>query len=226
MNRFIHGTARAIAESFHLPEPILEIGSYQVEDADRGFDLRRLFPGKAYTGLDFRSGPGVDCVADVEALPFPAASFGTVLAFNTFEHVRRFWIGFEEVRRILRPDGVFVVSVPFHFHVHAHPNDYWRFTPEAMDSLLESYPQRVLGWHGPVKRMENVWGVAFREQARLPGAEDLAAYRRRMAEYAREPVSWKRRLGCRLGKLMFGGKPFGSILERDRWTVEVRGRAA
>src|SRR5262249_3759268 len=133
MNQLLRGVIRAIVESFHLPEPILEIGSYQVKGQPGMIDLRGLFPGKAYTGLDFRAGPGVDCVASVEALPQADVSVGTVLALSTFEHVQRFWVGFSEVERVLRPDGVFVVALPFYFHVHAYPSDYWRFTPEALD---------------------------------------------------------------------------------------------
>src|SRR5688572_12242732 len=147
MNRFLRGTMQAIAESFHLPEPILEIGSYQVEGQTDLVNLRSLFPGKAYTGVDFRAGPGVDCVASVEELPQKDASVGTVLALSTFEHVQKFWLGFKEIERVLRPDGVVVVSTPFYLHVHAYPNDYWRFTPEALDFLLQSYPTRLLGSH-------------------------------------------------------------------------------
>ena len=51
----------------------------------------------ARADADFRPGPGVDCVADVENLPQPDASVGTVIALSTFEHVRRFWLGFREV---------------------------------------------------------------------------------------------------------------------------------
>jgi SAM-dependent methyltransferase len=226
MNRFLHGTMRAIAESFQLPEPILEIGSYQVEGQAELINLRSLFPGKDYTGVDFRAGPGVDCVASVENLPQPDASVGTVLALSTFEHVQKFWLGFREVERVLRPDGVFVVAAPFYFHVHAYPNDYWRFTPEALDFLLESYPTRLLGWHGPKKRMANVWAVGFREQTRLPTAADLEKYRERMRLYARDPLPWHRRLRYQAGRLLCGRGAFAPQLDRDRWEVECRGRAA
>jgi SAM-dependent methyltransferase len=226
MNRFLRGMVRAVAESFHLPGPVLEIGSYQVEGQAELIDLRGLFPGKPYTGVDFRPGPGVDCVASVEALPQADASVGTVLALSAFEHVRRFWVGFEEVRRVLRPDGVFVLCSPFYFHVHAYPSDYWRFTPEAFDFLLADYPTRLLGWNGPERRMAQVWAVAFREQARVPTTDDLSRYRERMAAYAREPLPWHRALRYRLGRLIAGRRPFAPHLDRDRWAVEVRGKAA
>lgn len=226
MNQFLHGVIRAIAESFHLPEPILELGSYQVEGQTDLINLRGLFPGRAYTGVDFRAGPGVDCVANVEALPQKSASVGTVIALSTFEHVQRFWVGFEEAARVLRPDGVLIVASPFYFHVHAYPNDYWRFTPEALDFLLERYPLRILGWHGPERRMANAWAVAFGEQARLPTAGDLARYRALLKAYAREPLAWHRRLRYQVGRLFCGRRPFAPHLDRERWAIECRGRAA
>ena len=131
MNLFLHGVARAITETFTLPEPILEIGSYHVEGQDDGVELRNLFPGRDYTGVDMRPGPGVDCVANVENLPQATGSVGTVVSMSTFEHVRRFWKGFDEVRRVLRPDGVFVVACPFFFRILNYPYDYWRFTPKS-----------------------------------------------------------------------------------------------
>ncbi|MBA4066007.1 MAG: methyltransferase type 11 [Isosphaera sp.] len=225
MNRFVRGVARAMVESFDLPGPVLEVGSYQVAGQQDLIDLRGLFPGREYTGVDFRPGPGVDLVADVEALPLPTGSVGTVVAFSVFEHVRRFWKGFEEVRRVLRPDGAFLVCTPFYFHVHAFPSDYWRFTPEAFDALLESYPTRVLGWHGPDRRPLNVWAAAFREAAKAPTEWQFADYRRRLGEYAREPLGWGRRVRFGLGRVLCGRRPFAPHLDRERWRTEVR-RAA
>jgi SAM-dependent methyltransferase len=226
MNRFLRGMMQAVAESFYLPEPILEIGSYQCEGQGDLINLRSLFAGKQYVGLDFRAGPGVDCVASVEALPQRDASVGTVLALSTFEHVQQFWRGFDEVHRVLRPDGVFVVASPFYFHVHAYPNDYWRFTPEALDFLLEPYRVRILGWHGPPRRMANVWAIAFREQSRLPGPDELARYQASMKRHAREPLAWHRRLRFELGRLLCGRRPFAPHLDRQRWQIERRDRAA
>src|SRR5205823_9415180 len=87
MNRFLHGVTRAVAETFALPGPILEVGSFQVAGQEDIANLRSLFPAQEYLGIDVRPGPGVDLVADVEALPQADASVGTVIAMNTFEHV-------------------------------------------------------------------------------------------------------------------------------------------
>ena len=149
MNHFLHGVARAVAETFDLPEPILEIGSYQVPGQEAIADLRTLFPGKEYIGVDARAGPGVDCIADVEALPYDDSSVGSVIAMSTFEHVPRFWRGFDEIFRVLRPHGVLLVSCPFYFYIHNHPCDYWRFTPEQFEqyqALLRAYAHEPQRW--------------------------------------------------------------------------------
>jgi SAM-dependent methyltransferase len=225
MNQFLHGVVRAVAESFDLPGPVLEVGSYQVDGQERLINLRTLFPGRDYVGVDFRAGPGVDCVASVEALPQPAASVGTVVAVSTFEHVRYFWRGFDEVYRVLRPDGVLLVACPFYFHQHGFPSDYWRFTPQALELLLARYPSRLLGWHGAARRPANVWAVGFRENHQPPTAEQYECYRRLLERYAREPLPWGRKLRYRIGRLICGRRPFAPHLDRERWETELQ-RAA
>src|SRR5438876_9081395 len=117
MNQFLNGVARAVSEAFHFSGPVLEIGSYQVKGQEDIAELRGWFRARPYVGVDMRPGPGVDQVADVESLPYAAGSIGTVIALSTFEHVERFWRGFEEIFRILRPDGALFVSCPFSFHI-------------------------------------------------------------------------------------------------------------
>jgi SAM-dependent methyltransferase len=217
MNAFLRGVVRAVAETFPLPEPILEIGSYRVPGQERLADLRSLFPDREYVGLDARPGPGVDVVGDVEQLPHPDGSVGTVLAICTFEHVKRFWKGFDEIRRVLRPDGALLVACPFYFYIHDHPSDYWRFTPEALGVLLEPYPSQIVGWHGPVKRPANVWALAFRENRPTITAEQHARYQSLMHRYARQPMKLSRRLRYEAGRLLFGPRPFVPYLENGRW---------
>lgn len=222
MNHFLNGVARAVAETFDLPGPILEIGSYQVVGQEEIADLRVLFPGKPYQGVDVRPGPGVDGVADVEDLPHADASVGTVIAMNTFEHVPRFWRGFEEVYRVLRPDGALLVSCPFYFHVHSYPSDYWRFTPEALELLLEAYPSRIVGWHGPARRPAGVWALAFREDRLGITPQQFDRYQTLLDRYARQPLGWGRQVRYRLGRWLCGRRPFAPYLDRDHWETVCR----
>ena len=50
--------------------------------------------------------------ASCTRLPLPAASFDTVVSFETLEHVEAQQAFLDEVARVLAPDGVFVLSCP------------------------------------------------------------------------------------------------------------------
>lgn len=224
MNKLLRGVVEATREVFHLPEPILEVGSLQVDDhgSQDLINLRDIFKGKDYLGIDFRPGKGVDQVANVEKLPFADNTFGTVLALSTFEHVKHFWLGFAEVGRVLKPGGAFLVACPFHFHVHAYPSDYWRFTPEALESLLEgTFSEAILGWHGAERRMANVWALAYKAggpKRICPNTE--GQYREALYDCAKEPLPFGRRLRYGLAALVAGRRPVAPWLDREK--IDIR----
>ncbi len=216
MNAVMRGLVRAVAETFTLPGPILEIGSYQVPGQEAVADLRSLFPGRSFLGVDVRAGRGVDLLANVESLPYADGSVGTILAISTLEHVPRFWRAFDEIHRVLRPDGALLVACPFYFQRHDHPNDYWRFTPEALELLLTSYPSKIVGYHGPRSRPANVWSLAFREARPPIGKDQFHVYQTRLRHHARMPLTWSRYLRLQLGRILFGAGHFAPYLQRER----------
>ena len=71
MNHLLHGVARAFTETFMCRGPVLEIGSYQVPGQESLGDLRGLFPGSAYVGLDMRPGRGVITWPASKSFPTP-----------------------------------------------------------------------------------------------------------------------------------------------------------
>ena len=65
-------------------------------------------------------------VGAAERLPFPAASFDTVLSHEVLEHVRDDAQTLAEIARVLRPGGRFLLFVPnrlYPFETHGH---YWK----------------------------------------------------------------------------------------------------
>ncbi len=130
---------RLVAETFDCPGPVFEFGAYQVEGQEGYANLRSLFSGRDYVGCDMRPGPGVDRVEDVTAIRLPDQSAGTVLCIETFEHVFEVRRAFDEVFRILKPGGIFVITSPLNFRIHGYPDDYWRITPSCLRRMLEPY---------------------------------------------------------------------------------------
>jgi SAM-dependent methyltransferase len=71
-----------------------------------------------------------------EALPFADGSFDTVLATEILEHTTDAEASTREIRRVLRPGGHVLVTVPFIYPVHESPHDYRRFTHLGLADIL------------------------------------------------------------------------------------------
>jgi hypothetical protein len=57
------------------------------------------------------------------------------------------------------------------FPIHAHPWDYWRFTPEAFSLLLEPFESRLVVAQGWELMPEGVFGVGVKGPAELTDAQ-------------------------------------------------------
>jgi SAM-dependent methyltransferase len=169
---------RLVAENFDCPGPVFEFGSYQVEGQVDYADLRSLFPGKEYVGCDMRPGPGVDRVEDVSAISLGDGVAGTVLCIETFEHVFEVRRAFDEVYRILKPGGLFVITSPLNFRIHGYPDDYWRMTPNCLRRMMSPYGARLTGYQGYHKFPHSVMALGIKGTV-PPGftrkADDLAS---------------------------------------------------
>ena len=78
-----------------------------------------------------------DVYGDGTALPFVDRSADAVLCTEVMEHVADPVALLSEIRRVLRPGGDLVLSVPFTWPVHGEPHDYWRFTEFGLRAILE-----------------------------------------------------------------------------------------
>jgi SAM-dependent methyltransferase len=130
----VHEWVRRVRDHYRLNDAeVLDVGSYDVNG-----NVRDLFSPGRYTGLDMRAGPNVDIVADAERLPFADGLFGCVTCLETLEHCRRPWLVVAELRRVLRPGGVLILTVPsIGFPLHEYPSDYWRVTPAGLRVLYD-----------------------------------------------------------------------------------------
>jgi len=109
-----------------------------------------------------REGPGVDKILDLHTIDVPSDSVGTVLCFDTLEHVEYPRKALEEIHRILMPNGTVVISSVMDFPIHDYPNDYWRFTPEAFKSLLKPFSDAFVGFQGKNSFPHTVVGIGFK----------------------------------------------------------------
>jgi len=96
---------------------------------------------KEYIGVDwensFHDQSHVDIFANLcEPLPLEDQFADTVVSFQVLEHLPEPYVFLKEAHRILSPDGTIIITVPFMWHVHEAPHDYYRFTRHGLEYLL------------------------------------------------------------------------------------------
>lgn len=80
-----------------------------------------------------------DIVADLEKpLSIPDNEYDGAILMNVIEHVFNYHQLLSETFRVLKKDGSVLIVVPFMFPIHPSPNDYHRFTDQALKKLLEN----------------------------------------------------------------------------------------
>jgi len=107
---------------------IVDIGALDVNGSLKSV----IPPNNEYVGVDFAEGKGVDVViTDPYALPFANNSIDVCACSSCFEHSEFFWLVFNEILRILKPEGILYLNVPSNGDFHRYPVDCWRFYPDS-----------------------------------------------------------------------------------------------
>lgn len=115
---------------------ILDIGSGNASYLDLVHSSNTLFTidypdtNKRYTG-------NPEIYSDARCLPIENNKIDVVLLFEVLEHIIETQSVIAEIRRVLRPDGKFFISVPFLYPIHDAPGDFWRFTEYGITEVLK-----------------------------------------------------------------------------------------
>ena len=166
-----------VSQTLPILEPVYEFGAWQSQP-DLS-DMRPFFAGKKYIGCDIRQGPGVDQIMDLHDTGLLSESVGTVLLLETLEHVQFPMKAVDEVYRILKPNGIVVMSSVMNYPIHdAH--DYWRFTPEGFVTLLKHFPLHFVEFAGDPSFPAAVVGIGVKGPLPPAIADD---FKKRIAEW-------------------------------------------
>ena len=114
-----------------------------------GQPYRSLFETRVsqYIGADVEAAIGIklDLIIEPEApLALASQSVDTILSTQTLEHVLHFRRYLAECRRLLRPSGHLILTVPMQWRMHEVPFDYWRFTKYGVLAALEEQGLEVI----------------------------------------------------------------------------------
>ncbi len=100
--------------------------------------FEKLFTRFVYTGVDFQKFPHISVVTDLtKTIPLPAESADIITLSNTVEHIPNTEHLFAECKRLLKPGGIIIGTVPFLVQVHQAPYDFNRYTDYQLRRFLE-----------------------------------------------------------------------------------------
>lgn len=141
---------------------------------------------KQYIGLDFAQGKYADLKQpdltwDGATIPLDDASIDCAMATEVLEHCFNPSIVLQEIKRVLKPGGVFFFTVPFLWPIHDAPHDHYRYTPFALQKLLSDAGFQDIdikalgGWNASLAQMIGLWlkRAPMSEQTRIQASKDL-----------------------------------------------------
>jgi SAM-dependent methyltransferase len=139
------------------PLTVVDLGSgTNRKKLNEGTTHAALFDGRdvKMIGVDVAQRANVDLVMPKPyKVPLRSGSVDVVVSGQVFEHIPFPWASMLEIARLLKPGGVFIVTVPSRGHPHGGV-DCWRYYADGIRALAAWSGLKVLRAHTdfPVKR--------------------------------------------------------------------------
>jgi len=109
---------------------------------------------EAYVGVEYADtfhktnssakGGKPDFVYDGKTLPFESKSFDTILSIQVLEHTPAPGPLVAEMSRVMKDDGLLILTAPFSFRLHEEPDDFYRYSPHALRILCQEAGLEVI----------------------------------------------------------------------------------
>ena len=78
-----------------------------------------------------------DVLYDGKVMPFEDKSFDSALSSEVLEHVFNPDTFLKEANRVMKMDGIFLITTPFFWEEHGQPYDYVRYTSFGLQHILD-----------------------------------------------------------------------------------------
>ncbi len=111
-------------------------------------------PHATWIGTDIEAGEGVHIVGDLQSLDRTTDDkFDAIFSPATLEHIERPWTAMFAMTNMLRRGGLLYLHTHQTFPLHGYPNDFYRFSTEALKTLAHDAGLSVVSaaYDGPCK---------------------------------------------------------------------------
>jgi SAM-dependent methyltransferase len=153
--------------------------------------FREMFAGAHYYCLDILPAPDLDVVGDLLRLPFAAGVADGVICNSVLEHLYEPQSAVREIYRVLKPEGVAFLYVPFLYPYHGSQGepDCYRFTRDGLLYMFRDFSEMRL------QPVDSYIGTTLRFLAGFTSLENAALI---LADPLERLVGWLR--GRRLSR--------------------------
>lgn len=105
---------------------------------------KHLFEANEYIRMDVVPSEATDIVGSAEDMPFAENMFDAVVCTQVFEHLQNPDKAASEIRRVLKPGGYCLLTVPQTNELHEEPNDFYRYTNFGLTALFTRQGFRIV----------------------------------------------------------------------------------
>jgi len=125
-----------------------------------------LYKGKikaeTYRTFDIRKEIEPDICGDIHDIPIQDGSLDVVIATEVLERCHTPQKAIDEIYRILTKNGICILSTRFICKIHGSPNDYYRFTDQALAPLFKKFGEKEIMPHG--NAFGAIWDLFYQRE--------------------------------------------------------------
>ena len=125
-------------QSHYIKGRVLDVGA---GDFSR---YESLFDCKEYIKMDIKKNNNIDVVGRAERIPFEDSRFNSIVCTQVLGDVKNIHKAVEEFYRVLKTDGIVLLTESLIDEMHDEPKDYWRFTKFGLRHLFKNAGFKII----------------------------------------------------------------------------------
>jgi SAM-dependent methyltransferase len=197
----IHDRVLARAASQYFRGRLIDIGCGEKPYREMMASLVAEHVGVDHEGTTHRR-DSIDLFGSAYAIPVPDGSFDSALCTGVLEHLEEPEAALRECFRVLRAGGHAIYSVPFIWHLHEEPRDFYRFSKHGLQYLFTKVGFEVLD----LQALSGFWTTFA----------TLTSYN--LSRWQRGPLRWIRAIDLMTAVGQLGAYAFDKLDRAEQWT--------